>query len=101
MRNHSKGKSPFEIVYSRSPRICINLTSIPSSLDLSNKAKTIVEHIQALHKEVRKHLEEASSQYKEHADNHRRDKEFKIGGLLMVHLRKSRLPSGMHNELTS
>lgn len=61
----------------------------------------MVDHIQALHQEVKTHLEEANQRCKDHVDTCQRAKEFQIGHLVIVHLRKSSLPSGTHNKLTN
>lgn len=92
MGNKSWGKSPFEIVYTRLPRLTMDLSNYPSSVNLSSKATTMVEF---------GHLEEANCRYKEAVDTKRRLMEFQIGDLVMVHLRKARFPARTYSKLAN
>lgn len=80
----------------------ISGTSNKAADAISRKgAEEIADCIQELHKEVKKHLEQANAKYKQLVDAHRHAKSFEIGNLVMIHLRKSRLPIGSHNKLTN
>ena len=57
MKNRSTGKSPFEIVYNKLPRLTDDLANITSNVDLSMKAENMVERIAKLHKNVVYQLE--------------------------------------------
>lgn len=96
MRNRSTRKSPFEMVYTHLPRLTFDLANLPSVIDISLEAETMVDRITQLNQKVKDHLELANSNYKTIVDAHRRFKEYQVGGLVMVHIRKSRLPSGQH-----
>lgn len=87
MRNRSTGKSPVEVVYTHLPRLTFDLANLPSIIDVSSKADTVVERIRKLHQEVKDHLEAANNAYKTATDVHRHAQDFNIGNLVMIHLR--------------
>lgn len=55
---------------------------------MSIAVENMAERIQAIHEDVKKHLEESNAKYKEYANKHNRLKVFQEGDMLMVHLRK-------------
>ena len=57
MRNRTTGKSPFEIVYTKLPRLTIDLTNIPHNVDLSFEAENMAKRIAKLHKDVTTQME--------------------------------------------
>ena len=97
MANRSTGKSPVEVVYTSLPRFTFDLANLPSIIDVSMEA----ERISKLHQEVKSHLELANDSYKTAANSHKRFKEYQVGDLVMVYLRKSRLPAGHHSKMTN
>ena len=101
MANRSTGKSPFEVVYTSLPRVTFDLANLPSVVDVSMEAEAMAERISKLHQEVKSHLELANDSYKTAANYHKRFKEYQVGDLVMVHLRKSRLPAGHHSKVTN
>lgn len=101
MVNLSIGKCLFEIVYTHVPKLTLDLANLPVSVDLSAKANIMADQIKNIHEEVRVHLESANNSYKHQANKHKRTTNLKIGDLVMVHLKKSRLPTGLHFKLTN
>ena len=99
MKNRSTGKSPFEVVYIKLPRLTFDLTTLPATVDLNKEAKIMVENIKRLHKEVYDHLIQTTDSYKKVADKKRRQAHFSKGDLVMVHLKNSRFPTGTYKKL--
>ena len=52
-----------------------------------------------LHQEVKNRLEKTSEKYKERENKTRRDLQFKVGDMVMVHLKVERLPKGKYTKL--
>lgn len=100
MQNRSTGKCPFKVVYSHPPRLTFDLTNLPSSIDSNLEADYMVVRIQKIH-EVVKNLMAANARYKEKADNHRCQHTFYPNDLVMVYIKKSRLPIGRSSKLTN
>lgn len=69
MCNRSTRKSPFEIVYTCLARLTMDLSNVPTSIDLNRKTSILANGIQQLHNEVTQHLEEANQKYKTIADS--------------------------------
>jgi hypothetical protein len=98
-KSRSTGKSPFEIVYGRSPSHTLDLVQFPKIPRSSIGADHMAERIQAVHEEVKVRLEKSNEKYKANADQHKRRKVFNEGDMVMVYLRKERFPSGTYNKL--
>ncbi|KAG6523183.1 hypothetical protein ZIOFF_013036 [Zingiber officinale] len=94
--NRSTGKSPFEIVYGRSPTHYLDLTEVPTS---SKKVEDFASTIERIQEEVKKKLLESYQSYKRAADVHRRIQVFKEGDLVWVYLKKESLQILGHNYL--
>jgi hypothetical protein len=44
-------------------------------------------------------LQSSSQEYNRREDQHRRELQFEVGDLILVHLRKERFPRGMYNNM--
>ena len=97
--NRSTGRSPFQIVYGSSPRTTQKLRKMEQGERTCAKGEEFAKHIKRLHEEVRAHITKMNQQYKARADQRRRHKEFQVGDLVMVHLRKEIFPAGTYNKL--
>ena len=81
------------------PKPCIRLSALPKLPGMSIAAELMADRVKAIQEEVRKKLEESNEKYKAAANRKRRLKLFKEGDLVMVYLRKGRLPVGTFNKL--
>lgn len=59
--------------------LTVDLTNLPTSVDLSLEAEAMAERVAEIHNGVTDHLEKMTAMYKLDADKHRRFKEFKEG----------------------
>ncbi|KAJ4719236.1 RNA-directed DNA polymerase [Melia azedarach] len=98
MMNRSTGKTPFEVVYLQSPRHALDLVTLPALLGVSKAAENMAEKIQKIQEEVRASLESANEKYKQDADQHRRQKVFQEGYLVITYLGKNHFP-GIRSKL--
>ncbi|PKU69721.1 hypothetical protein MA16_Dca022676 [Dendrobium catenatum] len=97
MPNRSTGTSPFHIVYTKVPNHTVDVAVLPKCN--SRSAGQLVEQFTTMLQEVRLKLIESNEAYKAAADSHRRQRIFKPGELVMVRLRRERLPPGTYSKL--
>ncbi|GKA36425.1 putative nucleotidyltransferase, ribonuclease H [Tanacetum coccineum] len=95
----SIGRSPFSVVYQKSPRHVVDLVKLPKVHEYSSAAARLANDSQAIQEEVRQRLEETNQKFKEAADKHRRVNVFEVGEMVMVFLRRERFPVGKYNKL--
>ena len=93
------GKSPFAIVYCMPPKYALDLVPLPELLRVSQAAKDMDDHIQAMQEEVRYKLEASNAKYKEVADKKRYEKIFNVRDLVLVYLRNEQFPIASYNKL--
>ena len=74
--NRSIGASPFEVVHGYTPKKPLDLLPMSPHVRISESAKAFSRHIHDLHNEIRNKIQASNSQYKIHADTHRRHAEF-------------------------
>ena len=97
--NRTTGLSPFQIVYGTHPRGVMEVRDVKSMERTSAQASDFVEVIKEIHQEVKDRLEKVTMKYKEATYTKRRDLQFEIGDLVMVNLKKERLPKGKFTKL--
>lgn len=95
--NRSTGRSPFEIIYGKSPRHYLDMA--PAADPPHKKAEDFTTSMVKIHEEVSRKLEESNDKYQQAANLHRRSKVFKEGDLVWVFLKKERFPQGSYNKL--
>ncbi|XP_073263062.1 uncharacterized protein [Populus alba] len=100
MQNKSTGKTPFQVVYCQPPSHALDLVPLPKLPGMSIAAEHMADRVKAIQEEVRQKLEESNAKYKAAADRKRRLKVFTEGDLVMVYLRKGRLPVRTFNKLS-
>ena len=97
MVNMSTKRAPFAIVYTKPPNHTTDLLKLPSHS--SKSVEALADKITTTLEDVKLKLTEANAKYKIHADEHRREKVFHEGELVMIHLNKSRFPIGEYHKL--
>jgi len=99
MINRSIRKTPFQIIYCQPPQHALDLAPLPKLPGVSIAAEHMADRIKAFQGKVRTNLEESNAKYKAAADRKRQAKDFQVGDLVMVYLRKGRVPVGTYNKL--
>ena len=97
--NRSTGKSPFKIVYGIDPIGVYELRDLKDGLKENGYDDDFAYAMQEIHEIVRKTMIENTMKHKEKVDESRKIVEFNIGGLVMVHINKSRLQKGVPHRL--
>ena len=97
--NRSTGLTPFQIVYGNHPRGILELRDIKQMERTSAQAQDFAQVMKEVQEQVKDRLMKTANQYRESANKKRRDVQFKVGDLVMIHLKKERLPKGPHTKL--
>ncbi|GJW07934.1 RNA-directed DNA polymerase, partial [Tanacetum coccineum] len=98
--NHgSIGKSPFFVVYGRSPFTPLDLTPCPTTAHFNAEGESRAKQIQDLHMQVREQIVKHNLQYQQRANHHRKRAVFNEGDLVWIHLHKERFPRGRFGKL--
>lgn len=97
--NRSIGKTPFEVVYGLQPRGVFELRDTTSMERRSVEGEQFVVSMQEIHQRVKQNLQKTIQKYKQHANLKRREVHFKVGDLVLAHLRKEILPKGQYTKL--
>ncbi|RDX97403.1 hypothetical protein CR513_19834, partial [Mucuna pruriens] len=81
--------SPFELVYGFNPLSPLDLLSLPIvSYLVNDNGLTKAQFVKKLHEKSRSHMEKKREQYPKQENKGKKEKIFKEGDLVWVHLRK-------------
>lgn len=97
--NRTTGKSTFEVVYGVHLRGIFELRDLGGATIKSGYAEDFSQSMKEVHESVRQALKENTSKTKQKVDEKRRNLQFQVGDLVMVHLKKERLQKGVPNKL--
>ena len=97
--NRTIKKTPFEAAYGLKPQHVLDLVPLPPEARVSDDGVAFAEHIQQVHQEVREALKTSNEAYAVAANQHCRAKEFEEGDMVLLHLRRERVPKGAYHKL--
>jgi hypothetical protein len=81
------------------PRGVFKLKGLEQVEFRSASVEEFAEGMKDLQNIIKERLQSSSQEYKHRSHQHRREHQFKVGDLILVHLRKERLPRGTYNKL--
>ncbi|PKI68069.1 hypothetical protein CRG98_011665 [Punica granatum] len=93
--------SPFQVVYSVTPRGPLDLLPLPDKIRVHGKAANFIHKLQEIHESVQNNLEKATMKYKSTTDRRRRHVEFEIGDFVWPVLKKDRFSAGDYHKLVA
>ncbi|CAA7053553.1 unnamed protein product [Microthlaspi erraticum] len=97
--NRSTSFSPFRVVYGIVPRGPAGLGVTPDATRDHGQAIDFVANLSFIHAQIHDNLQIASAKYKEAADRHCRDVQFKVGDLVWAIITKDMFPPREYNKL--
>nr|GLL17334.1 uncharacterized protein LOC109163967 [Ipomoea trifida]GLL41384.1 uncharacterized protein LOC109163967 [Ipomoea trifida] len=96
----SIGRSPFSVVYTKTPRHAVDLLHLPKVDGMHKSASNMAEQVKNVQEEVKAKLIASNAKYKAAADKKRRQQVFQVGEQVLIYLRKERYPAGTFHKLS-
>lgn len=87
------------MVYGLHPRGILELRDLGNVAIRIGYAEDFAQSMKEVHESVKHALMESTSKIKKKVDERRKNLQFQVGDLIMVHLKKARLKQGMPNKL--
>jgi len=97
--NSSTSMSPFFIVYRKVHYHLLDLAKLAIGENFSSVASSLAEQILDVQEEVRLKLKKFNARYKVAADKKRREKVLEEGDMVMIYLKKERIPANSYDKL--
>jgi hypothetical protein len=86
-------------MYGMHPRGVFELRDLDQNEFRSVGAEDFAAEMQELHNKIKEWLQSSNQEYKRRANQHRRELQFKVGDLVLAHLKKEMFPSGTYNKM--
>nr|GMD29228.1 E3 ubiquitin-protein ligase ORTHRUS 2-like isoform X2 [Ipomoea batatas] len=96
----SIGRSPFSVVYTKTPRHVVDLLHLPKVDGMHKSASNMAEQVKNVQEEVKAKLIASNAKYKAAADKKHRQQVFQVGEHVLIYLRKERYPAGTFHKLS-
>nr|GMD27161.1 Zinc finger, CCHC-type [Ipomoea batatas] len=96
----SIGRSPFSVVYTKTPRHAVDLLHLPKVDGMHKSASNMAEQVKNVQEEVKAKLIASNAKYKAATDKKRRQQVFQVGEQVLIYLRKERYPAGTFHKLS-
>ena len=90
---------PFQILYGINPRGIYGVRDLGKIEMRSPNVEDFATTMQSLHHQVKKHLKDSNSKYKQSGDLRRKEVQFEVKDIVLAHLRKNIFPKGEYNKL--
>lgn len=97
--NRTTRKSPFEVIYGLHPRGILELRDLGNATTRSGYVEDFAQSIKEIDESVKQALNDNTTKIKQKVDERRKNLQFQVGDLVMVHLNKARLQQGVPNNL--
>lgn len=89
--NRTTSKSPFEVIYGLHPRGILELRDIGNAPTRSGYDEDFAQSMKEIHESVKQTLKDNTTKIKQKVDERRKNLQFQVGDIFMVHLNKARL----------
>lgn len=96
----SIGRSPFSVVYTKTPRHAVDLLRLPKDEQMPKYATSMAELVKNVQEDVKAKLTASNAKYKADANKKRMQQLLNVGEQVLIYLRKERSPVGTSHKLS-